>query len=227
MSPTAPIPIPTGRNVNRSPSPRLNLHLQTSHQPLSLNSVRQELNGFIYNYKFIPRDGLDGLMTRRVVKEITMNLRLNDPSRPLHANTLLYEEDYTRVHEKYRVILAILIKLSFEDQFVKFHNYDNAYDDSRLPFSKEELEHIDPQRVICDIFLRTQYEFIPQIISGRHSWTPEFILPFIRKDDIGQGGYAKVYKVEIYPLYDNIGGSHCSNGQNVSQRLYPFYLRMS
>jgi hypothetical protein len=181
--------------------------------------VRQKLNGFKHKYDFIPGDGLDELMTPEYVKEITINLRLNDPSQPFHANTLLNEEDYARVHEKYRVILAILIKLSCEDHFIKFHNYDNAYDDSRLPFSKEELEHIDPQQVICDLFLTTQYEFIPQTISGRHSWTPEFVLPFIGKTDIGDGSFAKVYKVELYPLYDNIKETHFSNSKDVSQLL--------
>lgn len=184
--------------------------------------MRQKLNGFKHKYDFIPGDELDELMTPEYVKEITINLRLNDPSQPFHANTLLNEEDYARVHEKYRVILAILIKLSCEDHFIKFHNYNNAYDDSRLPFSKKELEHIDPQRVICDLFLTTQYEFIPQTISGSHSWTPEFVLPFIRKIDIGYGSFAKVYMVELYPLYDNIKETHFSNSKDVSQLLSLF-----
>jgi hypothetical protein len=191
--------------------------------------VRQALNGLRDKFGFIPRDMLDDIMNREVVKEITMNLGLNDPSRSLHANVLLYEEDYTRVHEKYRVILAILVELSWEEHFVKFHNYDN--DDSKLPLSRGELEHIDHEQIICNLFLKRQYGFIPQTISreGRHSWPPEFVLPFVgdyKQNEIGDGGFSKVYKIELYPLYDNIKWSNIKSSQD-EVNIYPSTSRMN
>lgn len=181
------------------------------------------MNGLRDKFGFIPRDKLDDLMNREVVKEITMNLGLNDPSRPLHANALLYEEDYAQVHEKYRVILAILVELSWEEHFVKFHNYGN--DDSKLPLSRRMLEHIDREQIICSLFLKRQYGFIPQTIGGegRHSWPPEFVLPFVgdyKQNEIGDGGFSKVYKIELYPLYDNIKWTNIKSGQD-EVNIYP------
>jgi len=191
------------------------------------NSVRRALNGFRHKYGFIPRDKLNELLTKDIVKAIITNLGICDHSRPLHANALLYEEDITRIHNKYRVILAILIELSCEEHFIKFHNYDS--DDSKLPFSREELEHIDREGIICSLFLKRQYIFIPQTIGGegRHSWTSEFVLPFVgdyTKNEIGGGGFSKVFKAEIYPLYDKLKWTYIGeDGEDVSQRL-PFFF---
>jgi len=212
--------IPSRHDRDRSPRP--SLHLRTSSQPSLLNRVRQKLNNLRDKYGFIPKDKLDELLTRETVKEITMqitNLRLGNQTRHLSADALVHEEEYTRIHKNYRVILAILVELSWEEHFFKFHNYDN--DDTRLPFTWGQLVHIDDKRIICNLFRKRQYDFIPRTIGeeGRHSWTSEFVLPFIgdyTQNEIGGGGFSKVYKVELYPLYDNIKWTYFNDGQDVS-----------
>jgi len=222
MSQTASIP-----NLSRSDcSPRPKLHLETLSQPLPLNKVRQALNGLRDQYGYIPRDKLDELLTRQTVKHITMQITnpgSGDQPRHLPANSFLFEDDYTRIHERFRVILAVLIELSWEEHFFKFLNYDN--DDSKLPFSQGELEHIDCDSALCPFFLKRQYEFIPQTIGGegRHSWTSEFVLPFVSKVEIGGGGFSRVYKAELYPLYDKIEWTYLDEGRDVRQHLFLFF----
>ncbi|KAF8250382.1 kinase-like protein, partial [Wilcoxina mikolae CBS 423.85] len=208
------IPFRRDRDRSRSPHP-----FPTSSQS-PLNRVRQGLNKIRDEYNFIPKDKLDELLTRQTVKEITKQISnqvSGDQPRHLPANAFLYEDDYTRIHEKYRVILAILIELSWEELFFKFQYYD--YDDLRLPFTQKDLEHISRDGAICPLFLKRQYEFLPRTIGeesgeGRHSWTSEYVLPFIAKTEIGGGGFSKVFKTKIHPLYDKINWTYFDEGRD-------------
>ncbi|KAK0514062.1 hypothetical protein JMJ35_003784 [Cladonia borealis] len=102
-----------------------------------------------------------------------------------------------------RKTFAALILIREEKKIIAFLEHylqsDSQNLDSRLPFSKSELETILSPDVASE-FYEHQWELIAPVFTHRllHRNIPiEFILPFVESRRIGGGGFGDVYEVVI------------------------------
>lgn len=164
------------------------------HSKLVENSTKRE---------FIPKNDFDLLMSREKVLKVFREIVLSNIDRrdgkTFHPIDLRKAE---LVFEEYRKILAILVFIGHEHLIMDFLNHGRG--DKNLPFYKDGLEVIAKELMKTN-FSKKQYCFIAvEFKKGDDKvWPDEFILPFVRDMPIrnGEGGYGKIYEVEIHEGY--------------------------
>lgn len=165
--------------------------------------VQQTYGKLRKKYKFIPRDLLDKLLDEETVRKILHEIAKSKYQEgPLQIDHFEPETVFRRIHRDYRIILAILIDLSWEETIVEFSRFDNL-NDSKLPFNEEQLRQVD-ERLIETEFSKRQYYFIVEALRKGHAWGMDYVLPFVEDTSIGTGGFSEVYRIKIYPKYDEL-----------------------
>lgn len=155
------------------------------------NSIRRE---------FIPEDELEKLMTRDTVCKVFEEI----VSSGIDGNTY-HPIDFLKwecVFEQYRKVLAVLVYIGQEHLIMSFLNHGRG--DKNLPFYLEELKIINEELPESQFSMK-QYCFIAvKFKKGDERYIPEeWILPFVRDIPIrkGEGGFGKIYEVEIHESY--------------------------
>lgn len=101
-------------------------------------------------------------------------------------------------------ILALINKLEFIGTFATY----NTLWDGRLPFTEKEppsnfpRDAGDPQ--FYEKFRAAQWQFCAlelETLNGLHV-DDQVIIPVVNREEVGGGGTAKVYRVEVHPEYD-------------------------
>lgn len=150
--------------------------------------------------EFIPENDLDQLMSRETVCKVFEEIVWSG----LEGNTF-HPIDFRKwecVFEEYRKVLAVLVTIGQEQLIMSFLNHGRG--DKNLPFYKEELGIIH-EELRESQFATKQYSFIAvKFKKGDEKYIPEeWILPFVKDIPIrkGEGGFGKIYEVEIHESY--------------------------
>ena len=99
-------------------------------------------------------------------------------------------------------IFAILLELHWEQSLVRF--IENDVLDSRLPLDDVALKHVIPEAV--KRFECLQYKYLAyQFRRGQYHkrLSEKQILPYIRQEKIGGGGFSTVYRVRVHSSHQN------------------------
>jgi hypothetical protein len=193
-------------------------HAATSAVGSPKKTVQQIYGKLRKEYGFIPRDKLDQLLDEEMVKKILCEIaksNYGEGSGPLQIDHFEPEKLYQLIHQEYKVILAILIDLSWEEMVVEFSRFANL-NDSKLPFNEDQLKQVDDTLTSTE-FSKRQYHFIMEDLKGCHAWCIDYVLPFVEDEIIGKGAFSDVYRVKIYPAYDKLKLPNCDFWPAVSK----------
>lgn len=150
--------------------------------------------------EFIPENDLEKLMSKDIVYRVFEEIvRSSIDGNAYHPIDL---RKWERIFEKYRKVLAVLVFIGLEHLIINFLSHKRG--DKNLPFYKEELKIIHEELPESQ-FSTKQYCFIAvKFKKGDERYIPEeWILPFVRDIPIrkGEGGFGKIYEVEIHESY--------------------------
>lgn len=136
-----------------------------------------------------------------------------DPSRLTGVLNALFGSEDSRwrghAHEivdHYSVVFAILVSIGYGEYILNFLPHETLCDD-KLPFevrpTKFPWAHLDSDEMF-DRFQKAQLRFCAVRFhrNSTHEFDDSRPLPFRSKELIGEGGSAKVYKVEIHGSHD-------------------------
>jgi hypothetical protein len=145
---------------------------------------------------FIPHRPLYELLTREV---IFSTLKECEEIRHYHL-----DETVEKIVKGGRRIFAVLVLLKGEEKFItrflKYDQFQRSSFDLRLPFPIYTLESIIP--TIAADFHDMQWELVAPIFSRNvvHRFLDERVrLPFLRDNEIGEGGFGTVFEVRLHP----------------------------
>ena len=110
-------------------------------------------------------------------------------------------------------VLVLIERPSRISDFTPEYHQESKIDD-RLPFSLERLESIlnkgDASSAEACRFYERQWEFTSPIFSGtltRRDLPYDTILPFLKKEPTGSGGFGTVYEIDIEPSHQRFPDS--------------------
>lgn len=113
------------------------------------------------------------------------------------------------VYQEYVLVFCILLRLH-KPQFIDiFLRYDTL-SDKNLPYPKHGVDSF-PEGVSYDAFYNLQQPFsVPSFARDMEKdYYSERILPIIEKTKLDvQGDFAEIFRVEIHPEFDQLGGRH-------------------
>ena len=141
-----------------------------------------------------------------------------DPSRLTSVFTALFGSEDSRwrgraseIVNHYSVVFAILVSIDYGEYILNFLPHETLCDE-KLPFEArpQKFPWGPPDSVeLFDRFQKAQSRFCA--VKFHRNSTPEFDesrpLPFLSKELIGEGGSAKVYKVQIHASHDMLQSS--------------------
>lgn len=114
----------------------------------------------------------------------------------------------------YSVVFAILVSIDHGKYILNFLPYETLCDD-KLPFESRPQKFpwaSSDSDELFDRFQQSQLRFCA--VKFKRNSTREFDdsrpLPFLSKEPIGEGGSAKVYKVQIHASHDELQSSAAS-----------------
>lgn len=186
----------------------------TSASPIK--AVQQKFGMLRKEFGFIPCDKLDELLGEEMVKKILYEIaQTKHKEGQLQIDHFEPEQVYQRIYKEYKIILAILIDLSWEEMVVGFSRFANL-NDSKLPFTEDQLKQVD-RRLTNTEFSKKQYQFYMETLEEGHAWGSDCVLPFVENTIIGKGGFSDVYRIKIYPAYDKLILPNCDFWPAVSK----------
>lgn len=102
-------------------------------------------------------------------------------------------------------ILLLIRKGSFIPHFVQ---HDQLWD-SRLPFLSppRHFPTAAGDDGFFDAFSKQQWQFCPHTFQQNAinaQLEKEYILPIVQKEQLGDGGSARTYKIKLHPAYDHL-----------------------
>ena len=156
------------------------------------------------NHYFYPHQAVHELISPRVIHEIFTDQKL-EPFAIDSAVQYLADVGGSR-------IFAILILIQRPHLFLEFIKDDQLQrrdPDHKLPYKKEELKHLLPSPT-SEEFWDKQWEFTaPFFLESvvARVLPNEFVLPFLKENDLGEGSFGRVSNVQIEQSYLPSGSS--------------------
>jgi hypothetical protein len=146
--------------------------------------------------RFIPRDSLDDLL-----KAARLTSLLQDPSFeiPWHKQESTADIIITECPK----LFGILLELNLERKIVPF--IENDLLDKALPLGEDRLTHIIPEAAAN--FVKVQWDYLAYCFrKGQYhrKIDESLILPYVEEQQIGGGGFSRVYKSFIHTAYQNL-----------------------
>ncbi|KAI1127757.1 kinase-like protein [Nemania abortiva] len=161
---------------------------------------------------FLPDASIISIITQPAINEAVIELQCKADERIGLAE---------RIYRDGKKVFAILLLMSEEDYIVKFR--DHGFLDDSLPLSEQ-----DASTVANDIgihFANQQWEllsesFRPNMWENHQEFGMKKILPFIgQAEDVGEGHFGKVVKVNIVPSQQAFYPQMSSGVQVIRKRL--------
>ncbi|OCL14632.1 kinase-like protein [Glonium stellatum] len=123
------------------------------------------------------------------------------------------------IRERFAKVFAILLCIGYGN-FIKLFAQDDDLSDKKLPFTNCPTAF--PRVGVSDEqfftpFYNQQWMFCvpPLTYEPRSRWPARRILPIIKKRQIGDGGSAKTYKIEVHPDYNQLSPKNASTSTNI------------
>ena len=159
---------------------------------------------------FVPRSNLEEYFDRPLQLENLLDAVLDSPERPA------VDPNYVREH--YLKSFATLLCIGEGRMIYHFQQY-NSLRDQKLPYhtKPDDFPSTTPDKF--DEFKKTQWQFCaPRLEYGMGDrFKEEDILPITRKEKIGEGGSAIIYKIVVDESYNSLRPS----GHVISVRSAP------
>ena len=162
-----------------------------------------ELDNFDYR-PFVPFNRLQELFTHETILEILQDHGLE---------FYVMNEVVDRVLEgglRTFATLAAIGNIGSIMRFIKQDQFSGIPLDAKLPLKDADISQYFSDTRECTQFLRKQWTFLAPVFSGYRSHRElheRTILPFLRKDFIGEGGFAKVYKVKVHASHHSLSST--------------------
>jgi hypothetical protein len=138
---------------------------------------------------FYPPGDVKKLLTTPVIRESISSIpSLREDQLNLFAS-LIQEENLKT--------FAILLSDGHQYQILEF--LFRRLNDDRIPYAEESLHFLS--KVEARHFVQRQWEFIPVVLTRRavhRKIQDEEILPFLKEEHVGEGGFGTVFKVKLY-----------------------------
>jgi hypothetical protein len=142
--------------------------------------------------QFMPTNEIDNYLDKGTIKRL---LRISKAS----ANPDM-------ILNKYKRVFCILLTLERAKLIDYFYQYDEL-EDAKLPF------HVRPSNFplgkseddLWKLFSDTQWYFCAQVMLDKcpgRIYPDNALLPITEKVEIGKGGSAKIYKIEVHEAYN-------------------------
>jgi hypothetical protein len=184
------------------------MDVQSSSEPQNVNGMTplRELKVRLQNAKitaagqkparkFIPKDSLDDLL-----KAAQLTSLLKDPAFeiPWHKQETTADIIMTECPN----LFGILLELNLERKIAPF--IENDLLDKALPLGEDRLTHIIPEAAVN--FVKVQWDYLAYCFrKGQYhrKIDESLILPYVEEQQIGGGGFSRVYKSLIHTAYQN------------------------
>ena len=156
------------------------------------------------NLYFYPHQGVHELITPKAVYEILGNSALK-PYAIESAARYLFDIGGRRIF----AILALIQRPHLILDFIKDDQLQRGDPDHKLPFKKGQLKHLLPSPT-SEEFWDKQWEFTAPFFSDSvfaRVLPDEFVLPFLKEEDLGEGALGRVYNIQIEQSYLPLGPS--------------------
>lgn len=156
--------------------------------------------------KFIPEGRLEEILKYPTIASALANPSFGIPEHKLASTAEIVTQECPK-------LLAILIELELEKNLLHFLQMDIL--DSQLPRGLEDPRLKDLLSLKASEFDALQWEYFPfQFRSTHYQRTigSEVIVPYIAQQEVGKGGFSRVYKVLIHPaqqrlMLQEVGGN--------------------
>jgi hypothetical protein len=156
------------------------------------------------NHYFYPHQAVHDLITPEVVYKILENDKF-EPYTIDSAAQYLINVGGRRIF----AILALIQRPHLFLNFIKDDQLQRGDPDHKLPFEKGQLKQLLPSPT-SEEFWDKQWEFTAPFFSESvfaRVLPDEFILPFLKEEDLGEGALGIVYNVQIEQSYLPPGSS--------------------
>ena len=108
-------------------------------------------------------------------------------------------------------ILCAVYDVGNITQFIKEDQFSKVSLDAKLPLLQTDIPRLFPDSKKGEMFFRKQWSFLAPVFSFEdrscRNLNDRIILPFLSKEIVGAGGFAKVYKVTIDESHHTLGTS--------------------
>ena len=172
-----------------------------------------ELENFEHK-SFIPFSELEKLFTRDKVYELLQQYNLG-----FH----LIDETVNRVLNgglRTFAVLGTIYDIGNITRFIKEDQFSRVSLDARLPLGETDISRYFSDSKKGEMFFRKQWSFLAPVFSFEDRLcrilNDRIVLPFLSKKFVGEGGFAKVYKVTIDESHHTLGTSTEVGGLAVS-----------
>lgn len=167
--------------------------------------------------RFLPNGSVEQILTLE-----TLRSALSDPSFRIEP----YKRDDTAhtIVTEARKVFAILIDLELEGELGQF--IENEVLDKELPVEENRLADI---LGIAETkgFVLHQWEYLAYDFRKgpyQRKIRPEILLPYLKEEHLGSGGYSEVSEILVHPAHQNFSQKSSENVGFAMQ--YPFPKRL-
>src|SRR5579862_3743247 len=168
---------------------------------MSLDSLRARLHRLRVDAagqaprKFVPDGELEKVLVKEEVRAALNNDKFGIPTHKRENISVTVAQEGLKV-------FAALVVLGLESKLEAFIENDKL--DSRLPFTEAELSSIIPG--FAPQFEQLQWEYLAYKFRKAHfhrNIPPQQILPYVREEWVGGGGFSSVYKIVVHPAHQD------------------------
>lgn len=208
---TAPDPRPEPYAMRRGNS----IHWQRALQHFQAWLIKERVPGSHGQYAFgltdfVPAGDVEHYLREGTTLKDILNALFPDLSDAPNAQAIV---------TRYSVVFAILVSIGMGQHIGTFLKHDQLCD-QKLPFFERPRDFpVEPSEMLQDgsdmffkKFCATQARFCAPILElgDALEFDPDYRLPFLGKQPIGEGTSAKVYRVTVHNRHDRLEGvSQC------------------
>ena len=150
------------------------------------------------NKSFLPEGSLDRILCRENISE-----SLSDPSFQIQLPK--FESTVDLVFKERKKVFAILVETGLECTLVEF--IEHRISDRLLPASEEQLKPVLAESTDRHLFTERQWNYLALEFSRGpyvQQLSADHVLPYVEQEQIGSGGFSRVYKVRVHPAHQTI-----------------------
>lgn len=166
---------------------------------VKLRNKHQNANG----KHFVPHPALHDLMSTAVVRDALQGSKIE--------RYLIDQTTAAVINGAIKIfaILTLIHRVELILKFIQGDGFSGSRLDHKLPFELDKLRAILSDSTASIEFYEHQWEFTAPVFNG--SLLPrvlqkEVIMPYLKEDHIGQGGFGDVYEVEIESSHQVFNG---------------------
>jgi len=160
-----------------------------------IDDLRQDNH---YNNSFVPKDELDKAITLEAVWRVLRESKIEEHKHQDIAQSIIGGT---------LRIFAVLVRIGYVESISDFIRSDQFQSgsslDQRLPFNKEYLSSILPEKIATK-FYKEQWEYAAPVLSRSilpRDLDDKAILPILHEKHITDGGFGAVFEITLHSAH--------------------------